>query len=93
MRPPCRYRPASSTSTFPPRAQSRGQEGWVLLEFTVTETGAVVDPVVIEAQPPGVFDEAAKKAAVRFKYKPRIVDGKGVRVPKVQHLITFKIEK
>ena len=78
---------------YPPRAQSRGQEGWVLLEFTVTETGAVVDPVVIEAQPPGVFDEAAKKAAVRFKYKPRIVDGKGVRVPKVQHLITFKIEK
>jgi len=78
---------------YPPRAQSRGQEGWVLLEFTVTESGSVVDPVVVEAQPAGVFDEAAKKAVVRFKYKPRIVDGKGVRVPNVQHLITFKIEK
>lgn len=78
---------------YPPGAQSRGQSGWVLLEFTVTETGSVVDPVVVEAQPPGVFDDAAKRAVVKFKYKPRVVDGKPVRVPHVQHLITFKIEK
>lgn len=78
---------------YPPSAQSRGQEGWVLLEFTVTETGAVRDPVVIEAEPAGVFDDAAKKAALKFKYKPRVSGGKPIAVPKVQHLITFKLEK
>jgi len=77
---------------YPARAQSRGQEGWVLLQFTVTETGAVRDPVVIEAQPPGVFDDAAKKAVVKFKYKPRIEGGRPVPVPGVQHLISFEIE-
>lgn len=77
---------------YPPRAQSRGQEGWVLLEFTVTETGAVRDPVVIEAEPAGVFDDAALKAVLKFKYKPRVESGKAIAVPRVQHLITFKIE-
>lgn len=77
---------------YPPRAQSRGQEGWVLLEFTVTEVGTVIDAVVIEAEPSGVFEEAAKKAVLKFKYKPRVEGGKAIAVPRVQHLITFKIE-
>ena len=33
---------------YPRRAQTRGIEGFVLLEFTVTKTGAVKDPVVID---------------------------------------------
>lgn len=78
---------------YPARAQSRGQEGWVLVQFTVTEAGAVRDPLVIEAEPPGVFDDAAKKAVLKFKYKPRVENGKPIAVPNVQHLITFKIEK
>ncbi|WP_211242897.1 energy transducer TonB [Sinimarinibacterium sp. CAU 1509] len=78
---------------YPSRAASRGIEGWVLLEFTVTETGAVKDPVVLEAEPQGMFDSAAQKAVLKFKYKPRVDNGKPVEVPHVQHLITFKLEK
>lgn len=78
---------------YPSRAQSQGIEGWVLVSFTVTEAGSVVDPVVVEATPPGVFDEAAKRAVLKFKYKPRVVDGRPIPVPGVQHLITFKLEK
>ena len=78
---------------YPSRAQSRGIEGWVLLRFTVTETGAVIDPEVIDAEPSGVFDTAAKKAVVRFKYKPRVIDGVAQKVPGVEHLITFEMEK
>lgn len=78
---------------YPSRAQSRGIEGWVLLRFTVTETGAVVDPEVIDAEPSGIFDNAAKKAVLRFKYKPRVIDGKPHRVPGVEHLITFELER
>jgi protein TonB len=78
---------------YPARAQSQGIEGWVLLKFTVLESGAVADPVVIESQPPGVFDEAAKKAALKFKYKPRVESGKAIAVPNVQHLIRFELDK
>lgn len=78
---------------YPPGAQARGQEGWVLLEFTVTVSGTVTDAVVIEAQPPNVFNEAAKRAVLKFKYKPRVENGKPVSVPHVQHLISFKMEK
>ena len=65
----------------------------MLLQFTVTETGAVRDPVVLEAEPAGIFDEAAKRAVVKFKYKPRVEGGKPIEVPGVQQLITFEIEE
>ncbi|MFA5938912.1 MAG: TonB family protein [Sinimarinibacterium sp.] len=78
---------------YPARAQSQGIEGWVLVQFTVTEAGAVRDPVVLESQPSGVFDEAATKAVLKFKYKPRVQDGKPIAVPNVQHLIRFELDK
>jgi len=77
---------------YPRRAQTRGIEGWVLLTFTVTETGSVIDPEVIDAEPSGVFDSAAKKAVERFKYKPRVINGKPQVVRGVEHLITFKLD-
>ncbi len=77
---------------YPRRAQTRGIEGWVLLRFTVTETGSVIDPEVIDAEPAGIFDSAAKKAVERFKYKPRVVNGRAQVVHNVEHLITFELE-
>jgi len=78
---------------YPRRAQERGIEGYVLLEFFVTATGAVRDPVVIEADPPGIFDRAAIQAALKFKYKPKVVDGEAVEVAGVRNLIKFELEK
>ncbi len=77
---------------YPRRAQQRGITGYVLLEFTVTATGAVRDPVVIEAQPQGIFDNAAIQAALKFKYKPKVVDGEPVEVAGVRNLIKFELE-
>lgn len=77
---------------YPRRALSRGIEGYVILEFTVTKNGSVKDPVVIEANPERIFDSAAIKAALKFKYKPRIVDGEPVDVAGVQNKLTFQIE-
>ncbi len=77
---------------YPRRAQERGIAGYVLMEFTVTETGAVADPVVIEADPPGYFERAAMRAVLKFKYKPKIVNGEPVRVAGVRNLITFELE-
>lgn len=81
------------TPVYPYRAMSRGLEGWVLLEFTVTTTGAVTDVHVVEAEPANIFDQAAIEAAKKFKYRPRVIDGKPVEVSGVQNLIRFELEK
>jgi len=63
---------------YPPAAQAAGQEGWVELEFTVTAAGNVEDVTVIDANPAGVFDEAASEALARWRFRP--VEANGVAV-------------
>ena len=60
---------------YPREAAIAGIEGWVRVEFTITETGAVRDPEVVDAQPPRVFNREAIRALLQWKFKPRIVDG------------------
>ena len=74
-------------------AQSPGISGHVLLQFTVTATGTVRDPVVVEAKPPGIFDRAAIDAALQFKYKPKVVNGEPVEVAGVRNLIRFELQE
>ncbi|MDE0419424.1 MAG: energy transducer TonB [Gammaproteobacteria bacterium] len=76
---------------YPRRALTRNIEGHVLLEFVVTATGAVRDPVVIEAKPPGFFERAAIQAALKFKYKPKVIDGEPVEVSGVRNRIIFEM--
>jgi protein TonB len=78
---------------YPPRAQSRGIEGWVLLQFTITPQGTTKDIEVLDADPKGFFERAAKDAVRKYKYKPRIVDGTAVDWPGVRLVISFEIEK
>jgi len=77
---------------YPRRAQDRGIEGYVIVEFTVTKTGAVRDPRVVECEPSTIFNKAALDAALKFKYKPRIVNGEAIEVHGVLNKITFKLE-
>ncbi len=77
---------------YPRRALSRGIEGYVIVEFTVTAAGTTKDHFIVEAKPNGVFNRAALQAAAKFKYKPRVVDGQAIEVPGVQNKITFIIE-
>jgi protein TonB len=76
---------------YPRRALQRGIEGTVLLEFTVTKQGSVRDPVVLEANPPNIFEQAAIDAALKFKYKPRVINGEPAEVAGVQNLIRFEM--
>jgi protein TonB len=77
---------------YPARALSRGVEGYVDMGFTVTTAGTVKDPVVLFSTS-SLFDRAASQAVLKFKYKPRVVDGQPVEVPNVKTRITFKIEE
>ena len=69
---------------YPRRAQTRGKEGYAVVEVIITTTGGVRDPKMIEEFPEGWgFGRAALKAADKLKYNPRVVDGVGQEVPGV----------
>jgi len=74
---------------YPRRAAQLGLAGWVLLEFTVTTTGATQDVRVVDAEPERTFDRAAIKAVEKFKYRPKVVDGQPVVQHGVQIVISF----
>jgi protein TonB len=76
---------------YPARALSRGLEGYVDMSFTVTQAGTVRDPVVLFSTS-SLFERAALRAVMKFKYKPRVVDGIPVDVPGVKTRISFQIE-
>ncbi|WNZ55994.1 energy transducer TonB [Microbulbifer sp. MKSA007] len=83
---------------YPRRALQRGMEGYVIVEYTVTTNGSVRDPIVIEAftlqgKPTTVFNRSALKSALKYKYKPRVVDGKPTEVPNVRTKISFNMAK
>jgi len=77
---------------YPARALSRGLEGFVDLSFTVTTTGSVEDPIVLQSTS-SLFERAAVRAVLKFKYKPRVVDGVPVSVPGVKTRISFQLEE
>ena len=76
---------------YPARALSRGLEGFVDLSFTVTSAGTVKDPIVLQSTS-SLFERAATRAVLKFKYKPRVVDGIPVEVPGVKTRISFQLE-
>jgi protein TonB len=51
---------------YPRRALSRGIEGFVIVEFTVTTSGTVETPRVLQAEPEEIFNRAAMDAATKF---------------------------
>jgi protein TonB len=79
---------------YPRRAQSRGKEGYAIIEVIITTTGGVRDPKLLEEDPEGWgFGRAAMKAALKLKYNPRVVDGVGQEVPGVLYKFTFNMAK
>lgn len=80
------------TPSYPRRAQSRGIEGELLVEFDIDSGGRVRAAKIIEAQPSGVFDRAVLKAIQKNRYTPQKIDGKAVAVSGVQEKYVFVLE-
>jgi len=78
---------------YPPRAQTRGIEGYVIVQFTITPTGTVKDATVVEAKPEGMFDDAALKAIARWRYNPKVEGGVAVERVGVRTRLTFQLEQ
>ena len=80
---------------YPRRAQTRGITGYCIVTYTVTTTGAIRDAYVeneADCSPKGIFERASLKAALKFKYKPRVVDGQAIEVAGVQNKFTYELE-
>ena len=79
---------------YPRRAQSRGKEGYAVIQVIITTTGGVRDPIMVEEDPEGWgFGRAALKAANKLKYNPRVVDGVPEEVSGVMYKFTFQMQK
>jgi protein TonB len=80
---------------YPTRAAQRGIQGWCLVSFTVDGQGNVIEDTitVVDAEPASIFDRSSIRAAARFKFQPRVVDGQGVEVPGVQYLFRYQLEE
>ncbi len=77
---------------YPARALQRGLEGFCVVEYTVTSLGTIRGPVVVESQcTSSLFHRASVQAALKFKYKPRVIDGNAVEVSGVQNKFTYEI--
>jgi protein TonB len=78
--------------TYPVRAKERGIEGWVVVEFTISPRGTVVDPEILDYEPSSIFNQSALRAIRRWKYNPKIVDGKPVPRPGVKVKLDFNLD-
>ncbi|MEC8900960.1 MAG: TonB family protein [Pseudomonadota bacterium] len=58
--------------SYPPRAQRRGMEGFVEVEFVIQRNGSVDGGSirVTNAQPRRVFEDAAREAIARWQFEP-----------------------
>ena len=79
---------------YPQRALSRGVQGYCTVEYTVTRQGTIRDPFIVPGEcTSSLFERASIQAAMKFKYKPRVIDGVAVEVPGVQNRFTFEINE
>ena len=64
-------------------------KGYVLVRFSISETGRVGDLEVVDSQPRGMFDEAARTAVRKWIYEPRKENGVAV-ASKAQARLVFE---
>jgi protein TonB len=64
---------------YPVQAARDGINGWVQLRFSIMEDGSVDEVEVINAEPKRVFDREAIRALKRWKYSPKIENGKALK--------------
>jgi protein TonB len=78
---------------YPMQAARDGKEGWVKLSFTINEIGGVEDVKIMDSKPKRVFDKEARRALRKWKYKPKVVDGKPQRQPGLSVQLDFKMNQ
>ena len=76
---------------YPRKAALQNIEGFVVLKFDITKTGQVDNISVMQASPPQIFNSNAIQALRKWKYKPRIENGKAVRQTNIKVQLDFQL--
>jgi protein TonB len=76
---------------YPVDAAARGLEGFVTVQFDVTELGTVTNVVVLESSH-RVFEKPAREAALRSKFRPRVVDGTAMATANIVRRYRFELD-
>lgn len=63
---------------FPREAARMRITGYVQVEVVVSPDGSVREAKVVEAKPKGLFEASAIQAIYKWRFKPKVVDGKPV---------------
>lgn len=77
---------------YPTAAARRGLEGRVTVAFTINAAGGTESIEIVDAQPRGVFEDAARDAVARWLFKPYRVNGKP-QPKRVQQTIDFSLQQ
>lgn len=82
---------ATSSPVYPHSAERNKIEGHIVVAMNVDSDGKVDDVWVVEASPVGYFEDQALRAAKKFKYRPRIENGKKVVAANLQYRWDFDL--
>ena len=77
---------------WPREALVEGIEGHVIVEVTIAADGSVRGVVVMESVPRRLFDRNVIRAVLKWKFKPRIINGVPVERKAIQRL-DFKLNQ
>jgi len=77
---------------YPINAETRGLAGYVVVEYSVTAHGGTSDIRVVAASPEKIFNQATIDAVAKFKFKPRVVDGKAVATRGLREKIIYELK-
>lgn len=78
---------------YPVDAARNGIQGWVELSFSIDTLGQVQDVTVLNSEPRRVFDQAAIQALKRWKYRPKVVEGKAIMQTGLAVRLDFNLEQ
>ena len=86
-------KPVKRTAPMYPSSELRKrQQGWVDLNYVVTNDGAVIDPVVEASSGSHAFERAALNTVKRWQYEPALLDGEPVQQCKTKVRISFLLD-
>ncbi len=84
---------ATLAPRYPTEAARDGITGFVCFRFTIQPDGSVGDLDIYDAKPRRVFDQEARRAIQKWKFRPAIVDGKPTAQPGAKYCLDFKLDE
>lgn len=78
---------------YPQKAAMEGIEGWVKFKFDISPDGSPKNVVVVGAKPKRVFERDARKVIYKWRFKPRVVEGKAVEQLGMRYTMEFRLSE